>query len=54
MFDSEVKYSYEELVAKAKKKGDNSGQTYALLAIADRLDEILKIIRDDEQKGINI
>jgi hypothetical protein len=48
MFDSNVAYTYDELVRKAKSKcaGPEGGTTYALLAVADRLDEILKVLKE--------
>ncbi len=50
MFESDKDFSYEELVRLAKKKqaGPEGGSTYALLAVADRLNEILKVLKEQK------
>ena len=50
MFDADKDYSYEELVRLAKKRqaGPEGGSTYAMLAVADRLNEILKVLKEKQ------
>jgi hypothetical protein len=51
MFDKDTDYTYEQLVAMAKSKqaGPEGGSTYALLAVADRLNEILKVLKESKR-----
>ena len=50
MFYADKDYSYEELVRLAKKRqaGPEGGSTYAMLAVADRLNEILKVLKEKQ------
>ena len=50
IFESDKDFNYEELVRLAKKKqaGPEGGSTYALLAVADRLNEILKVLKEQK------
>ena len=51
-FNPQVKHSYEELVMRAQKfnTGPCAGMMFATLAVADRLDEILKVLKEMKEQ----